>query len=376
MPPVKKHSAWIVFLLWMPLGLACATLISPASGNPTASATPAAGTLTASAPAPIPTTEAPAMATRVPAATLWMCFGCTGDQAWVLDSSSPHQITLPISLGSYYGFSRELNQILFAPTFADHGAGPANISVSGLALLDLGSGVVHHLAEDNVAEAYWAPDGLHLAYILATATTYELHWRSPNGNDRRLASDVTFTWSISPDSRSVAFTRESRYQLDIIPGLYVVKTEGGKAIQISDVDKSGTGSLSDQPIWSPDSSQVLLPAWAGPPPARLVLAQADGGGSVDLQVDPALRSNWWAVDAIPEALWYPDGDHLLTLPAASQMEMGGPNPLVKYRIDRAAQMLTDGELLGEAMTLIGWDHPGETLWALSYAGEITRLTFP
>jgi hypothetical protein len=375
--PVKNIAANLAMLSLLLAAPACAfPAQKPAAAGPAMVHSPSPQTLSLLSPTVPPTVVAQAKATRPQATRIWMCFTCTGNQAWVLDSSSPHQMTLPITLGSYYDFSLQRNQILFAPAFADHGAGPASIAVSGLAALDLDRGVVHHMADDNVVEAYWASDGVHLAYILATPSTYELHWAIPDGEDHLLASNVTFSWSISPNSRAIAFTRESRYHLDLVPGLYVVSTGGGDPIRVSDVDKSGTGSLTDQPIWSPDSREILLPAWAGPPPARLVLARADGSESIDLHVDPALQSNRWAVDAITEVLWYPDGDRVLTLPAASRSEMGDADPLVKYQLDRTRQLLTDGEVVGEAVALIGWDQPGESVWALSYSGEVIRLTLP
>ena len=330
--------------------------------------------------------EAPELATAeptrpvtptVPAAldTLYAPYTSGGQQVWRLGPGEPVQIELPVPIGSFYGYSQATDRILFAQTFSTHGAGPGPISVSDLAILDLGTGDVQVLFPDNVVEALWAPNGRDLAYILATPSTFELHWRESTGDDRILARDVTFNWAISPDGNAVAFTRESRYDLSVDPGLYVVGVEDNVEVKVSDADAQGFGSISDQPIWSPDGAWVALPVWASDP-MRVSLGRADGSRAFDLQIDPALAGEWWATAALTNFVWHPDGEHLVAAPAASQNEMGGPVPIVVYTLDFETGMLRDGHLVAEAGSLIGWDVPGRSVWVTSVDGIPERLALP
>jgi hypothetical protein len=326
----------------------------------------------------LPTAEPAQPATpTIPAAleTLYAPYTSSSQQAWRLGPGEPMQVELPVPIGSFYGYSPSTDRILFAQTFSTHGAGPGPISVSDLAILDLGTGEVQVLLPDNVVEALWAPNGIDLAYILATPTTFELHWRNAAGDDRILARDVTFSWAISPAGDAVAFTRESRYALTIEPGLYVVGVDDGVEVKVSDADAQGYGSISDQPTWSPDSAWVALAIWASDP-TRVSLARADGSGAVDLQVDPALDGEWWATAALASFLWHPDGEHLVAAPAVSQTEMGGPVPLVLYTLDVETGMLSEGRLIAEVGSLIGWDVPGQSLWVASIDGMPERLALP
>lgn len=283
---------------------------------------------------------------------------------------------LPLSMGEFYGYNPQKDEILMALEFPDQGAGPGGVSVSDLSILNLESGSVETLLEDDVVKGLWSPDGDALAYILATGKTYELLWRTHDGVDRTLAYDVSFTWSIAPSSRVVAFTRESGYELDIEPGLYIVDVDSGEELMIADVDKHGTGSMTDQPYWSPDSSEVILSHWGGPDEPHLILAKADGSGSFDLILDEESAGEWWATIALTDIIWDVDGLHLLTLSSMASSEMGGPSPLVYYRLDRASHKLTDGILLAEVDEMIGWATPGRSIWVLSYGGDATKVALP
>jgi Tol biopolymer transport system component len=303
--------------------------------------------------------------------------GGGGDHIWVLGDGQPYQRILPASVGEFYGYSRTTNQILMAAQWGDHGAGPGNVSVSDLSILDLETGQITTLLSDNVVEAAFAPNGQDIAYILAVPTTYELHWRSPDGVDRILAIDVTFTWGISPTGEQVGFTRESGYEIDIDPGFYVVDISSGEETKLSNVDKSGTGSISDHPFWNFDGSEVILSHYGGPDEARLVWARVDGSKTHDIGLQSG-SGEPWANALISYLLWDPDGEHLYAVPAISTTEggMGGPSPLVRYRLDRTSWTLADGEQVGEVSFVLDWAVPGVSLWVLDKMGEIEEFVLP
>lgn len=337
-------------------------------------ATDITGTLTAVAPTVAPSAP-PASATPTSSAQVWTCYACGGETLWRLDSTGYHRLDLPITMGAFYGYSQSTDQVLMAGEFPDHGAGPGNVSVSDLSIFDLASGELSELVPDDVVEAYWAPDGRQLAYILATDTSYEMHWRDANGVDTALAADVSFTWSVAPSGRAIAFTRESGYGLEASTGLFAVSVPDGEIVQLSPADKAGVGSTVDQPIWSPSSGEVILSLWGGEDP-RTLLAKADGSQTLDLTLDPSMAGEAWFSLTIQRILWMPDEDHLLVMPAAGNSGMGGPSPLVLLRIDRSSGQLTGGRLLGEAMDLIGWDIPGSSVWVINESGEPERLNLP
>jgi dipeptidyl aminopeptidase/acylaminoacyl peptidase len=187
---------------------------------------------------------------------------------------------------------------------------------------------------------------------------------------------VAFTWSIAPSGQAIAFTRESGYGLEIVPGLYVVDVESGEERLIADVDNHGTGSITDQPYWSPDGRELILSHWGGPDEPRLVLAMTDGSGAFDLGLDEALVDEWWATIALTDVIWDVNGVHLLTLSSITARDMGGPSPLVYYRLDRDSHELTDGMLLDEVDAMIGWAVPGSSVWVLTFGRDVKQLPLP
>ena len=299
-----------------------------------------------------------------------------GSTAWQLGPHEATQIELPLALGRFLDHSPVTQRILYSPDAVTHGAGPSNISVGGLAILDNASGDTELLFDDNIVEALWAPDGLAFGYILATPSTYELRWREAGGGDRLLASDVTFTWAISPTGEAVAFTRESGYGLPGTPGLYSVPVAGGAERWLSDVDKQGTGSIDDRPAWSFDGRRVLLSAWGGPGEPRIVIAAADGSGAHDLAFDPSYMGEPWFSQSMFLVLWHPDGRQLVALPAVSMGEMGGPSPLLLLQLDEALTTAVTATPVAELAGVLDWDAPGRSLWVFTQEGTVQRLALP
>jgi hypothetical protein len=161
------------------------------------------------------------------------------------------------------------------------GAGVANMAAGPLLLVDFNTQTAAPLVPGSVLSAGWAPNGQGFAYIRATDTTYELVYRDPAGADRVLAGDVPRELSFDPTGQSIAFTRESRYNLGGAPGIYVVDIASGAERQVSAVDRAGMGG-SDAAWhikWSPGGESLIMRAFAEGGSEQLAWAGAGGAWS-------------------------------------------------------------------------------------------------
>ena len=321
-----------------------------------------------------PSPISPPAATPLPA-RLWKSYSSGGDTGWWLDAGSATEVTLPVDPGQYYDFSAVNGKILYASHFANSGAGPGNLAVSDLWMVDYPSGTPEGLIlSDTVVEALWTPDGAGVVYILATPTTYELRYRSLAADDRLLASNVAPTWSVSPSGNLAAFTRETGYDVPGAPGLFVVSLAGGSETQVSDLDRHGAGSIDDRPEWSFDEAELALPNW-GFAPGQMVIAASDGSSSgqlaaaEDLSIDPIAA-------ALPTTvLWHPDGRHLVGFANYAE-SMGGPSPLVLYELDESLHTITGGAVLAQGFSLVGWNVPGESLYIFDENNQLVLVRLP
>lgn len=326
-------------------------------------------------------------ATDTPAATsipvgqpdMWSSFMSTADQVWMLDPAGAYLRDLPFALGQYYDYAPAQDTILYATTFADHGAGPSNLAVSDLYTVHLASGVTTPIINSQtVVEGRWMPNGTDILYLLATDTTYQLRLRTAAGDDRLLASDVSPTFGPSPTGQFVAFTRETGYDVPGEPGLYVVDVESGAITMVSDVDRGGQGSVEDQPAWSWDERYLLLTYLSGPGSSP-DLSLRDGSGHALLSYASELSGEAWFDPLFFTTLWEPDNRHIVALSNAAPASggMGGPTYLVRLEIDPASFTVIAGEILGESLAVLQWQVPGESFWALSPAsGEPELIVLP
>jgi len=335
-----------------------ATLTSVAAAAPTEPPTPA----------PTPT------AAPLPA-RLWKSYSSGGDTGWWLENGTAIEVTLPVEPGQYYDYNSVNGKILYASHFATSGAGPGNLAVSDLWMVDYPSGTpLALIPNDTVVEALWAPDGSGFLYIGATPTTYELRYRSLAGEDRLLASSVAPTWGVSPSGSQVAFTRETGYEVPGAPGLFVVSTAGGPETMVSSAERHGTGSIEDRPTWSADETRLALPNY-GYAPGTLVIAAADGsldttlGFTPELAADPVLGSYPQTV------LWHPDGQQLVGVSNYAE-GMGGPWALVLYQLDDDGHTVVSGARLGTGLSIIDWNVSGQSLFALDENGQVVLVSLP
>lgn len=323
-----------------------------------------------------PATTEPVADAAAPTKLVWLCAFCPGREVWVLEGGEAQLVPLPVEIGQFLDYSPERDQILYASHFPTHGAGPNQIAVSDLWLLDMQSGQTEPIFQDDVViEAVWVPGGEQIVYAAATDTSYELRLHSLNGEERVLASDVAFTFSVSPQGNQVAFTRESAYGSSITPGLYVVDLSTGEEWQVSDEDRAGTGAMEDRPIWSPSGDAILLPLTGMGPTPSVVVAAADGSKSDMLQFDPSLSDQPW-YEQLPSNIIWADADLLLgtVFLSTENPGLGGDPYIVVYRLDEERNTIVQGTLVAEGV-LIGVNVPGESVW-VQIGPEIQSVMLP
>jgi hypothetical protein len=313
---------------------------------------------------PAPETEPVANAPTGPSQDfIWNCFSCGGNQLWSFENGQANLIELPVQTEYFFGYAPATGRILYSSPLPLLGGGPSQITVHDLWVLDVTSGEAQSIfSEQNIVEAEWAPDGEHFAYVLATPTTYELRWHGLNGQDTLLASDVAFTFSVSPNSDKVAYTRESNYGLPGQPGFYVVDVATGEEILIADADRAGAGSIDDKPVWSPSGQYVLLPTYGTTGGPGLVRAAADGSGSVPIGFDPSLSGEEWYEAEPFTPFWVSERQFIGQASVGdANVQMGGPATLILYQLNETLDTIVAGETLSEGM-VIGWNVPGSSVW--------------
>jgi len=303
----------------------------------------------ADASTPTPAEEVAVASPIQSAKWVWLCDYCMGQQAWVFENGQASQVALPVELGIFYGYAPATDRILYASHFPSVGAGPAQISVSDLWQLTVATGQTEPIfSADEVVEADWAADGQAIVYVRATAETYELRWRTADGSDKLLASDVAFTFSAAPDGKLVAFTRESAYKVGGEPGLYVVDVNTGAEQKLSEVDRAGTGGIEDRPMWSSDSHHVALSTGSMVATPTLIVAAVDGSATRELVFDPALSGEPW-YNVVPTNPVWLDATHLLgtAMLVTESAPMGGQPHVILYSLDENLTTIVDGVSLAE-----------------------------
>jgi hypothetical protein len=298
-------------------------------------------------------------------------YQCAMPEFWQLGPDGPEALSLPIAPGSSYDATSATGRLLYSTRYPDHGAGPGDVSVGDLWWLDVRSGQTRPIIPDEVVvEAAWAPNGQDFAYVRATSATYELHWYTPSGEDKQLAKDVAFTFSVSPAGDPVTFTRESNYKVAGIPGLYVVDIAAGQELRISGVDRAGPGSTVDLPVWSPDGEHVLLPA-SGTEFNAWLIAAADGSGSAQLNISPEVSAAF-PNENLSFTLWHPDGLHLVGSTFSGMG--GGPSKVVLFGLNPALDTVISATVLKDDDSIVvSWDKPGVSLWVRSVDGVLENV---
>lgn len=307
-----------------------------------------------------PPTPTPIGAGPAPLRAVWSgACDPVGFTTWcLLGEGDPRSLTLPTEGAQFMDYAPATHRVLYASHFPDRGAGPGNLAVSDLWWLDLESGETVPLVEDDlVIQAAFAPNGLDVAYIIATLETYELRWRSASGEDRLLAVDVPVEFGISPSGAAVAFTRESGYEVVSSPGIYVVDVASGLERQLSDADGAGQGSISDHPVWSPDEQQILVRVQND-----MLRVAVDGSSRAFLAYDPALSDEVWFDAQLESVLWHPDGTHVVASALIADPDAFLLNVVLLLELDPALERIVGGSVVAERGFPIGWHVPGQSLW--------------
>lgn len=310
----------------------------------------------------VPQEEGQSGSTGTSQSFVWSCYLCPGNQAWLFDNGQASRIELPVALEYFFDYAPESGRVLYTTPLPLLGAGPGQISVHDLWVLDMASGQSQPIFSDQtIVEAMWAPDGEHLAYVLATGDTYELHWRALSGEDKLLASDVAFTFSVSPQGDKVAFTRESNYNTAGQPGLYVVDVASGEEQMLADADRAGSGSIEDKPVWSPSGQYMLLPTFGTTAGPGLLRIAADGSEAMALQFDPALSGEEWYGTEPFNPYWIDETQFIASAFGPNGMQ-GGDSALVLYQLNDALDTIVAGEVITDQGSFVAVDVPGSSVW--------------
>ena len=368
--PIRGKQVHLVATLFLLVLAGCRTLETgtpPPTAIPTMVQTSTQTPLASVVPTPIP--ETIPIETALPSATPEQALLISDTIAcpeltciWKLDQEPPELVSFEDKVETVYDYSPGTQRLLHG-RFTARGGGPGNIAVTDLQFLDLISGAGRQIiADENIGEAVWAPNGHNLAYAKATSTTYELHWLTEFGEDRMLASNVAFTFSVSPAGDRVAFTRESNYNVSGQPGLYIVDIGSGEEWSISEADRAGMGSISDRPIWSPDGSQILLPVTGESIPFRFLRAAVDGSSEAYLAISPSVAQDMGRSSLGTNLFWHPDNRHLIgqVFPDLFSSE---PRRVFSFELDPSLEQMVSAGLIYEGEgELLGWAEPGVSIW--------------
>ena len=96
--------------------------------------------------AEVPSTPATETVPAADAATgasqsfFWNCFFCSGNQIWSFENGQASQLELPVAIERFYGYSPATGHVLYSSPLGLLGAGPSEISVGDLWMLDMASG--------------------------------------------------------------------------------------------------------------------------------------------------------------------------------------------------------------------------------------------
>ena len=308
---------------------------------------------------------------------IWNCYFCGGNQVWSFDNGEASRLDLPVEISGFFGYAPATGRVLYSTPKPVMGGGPSQITVGDLWMLDVATGEAEPLiSEQTVVEAEWAPDGEHFVYVLATDTTYELHWRVLDGADTLLASDVAFTFSVSPNGDQVAFTRESNYGLPGLPGFYVVDVATAAETMLTDTDRAGAGGIEDKPVWSPAGQSVLLPTYGTTASPGLIRAAADGSNSVALGFDSSLANEAWYEAEPFSPFWITETQFIASASLdGSNAQMGGDTSLILYQLNESLDTIVDGAVIKQG-NLLGWDVPGASIWVQTEVGEMESIPLP
>ena len=340
--------------------------------TPTASAASPTATLVPTVPTSTPLPRAASATTGTRSRPLyWLCYYCGGNQIWELTGDEAVQRQIPVELGVYFDYAAATDRLLYGSHFPSAGAGPGNVSVTDLWMLTVENGIAAPIfIDDEIVEALWAPSGEAFAYIRATADNYELRWRTSTSEDRLLASDVAFTFSIAPGGDRVAFTRESTYGVGGEPGLYVVDIATGTEQQLADIDRAGSGSLEERPIWSPLGDYVILALNSQGENNGLIRSATDGSDTIMLEFAPSLSAQSW-YDLVPTNLIWAEPSQLLgtTYVLSDTATMGGEPQVVVYQLNGTLDTIVGGTVAAPGV-LVTVDTVTPSLWV--QAGEVIQ----
>lgn len=328
---------------------------------------------------PEPTAE-PVIPEPQPALT-WL-YGCSlelkdfAEWCWMFDGAFTNVAVtnLPADAKAFpdvYDFLPATNQVLVG--LSDWvGAGPADMASTDLWLgtdpVDLS---LQPLVYDSVvSEAQISPDGLRVAYVAATDTTYELRLLDLNsGNNELLAVDVAPDFSFSPDGRYIGFVRSAEWTLvGEGLGLYIISLET-RIEHAVPLEAAGLMEVQSPLFWTPDSETIVILAryaTEGNPIWELAVVSPENGGRSTISIAPDAVGSYDAdmldLNLVTPLAWDVEGDYFLANAITGFMTADMTFWILKYNLEPALGAIRSIDVVAEQAEFIGWDVPGESVW--------------
>jgi TolB protein len=146
----------------------------------------------------------------------------------------------------------------------------------------------------NVHNPIWSPDGGHILFTVTSANANELYQIKADGKHLEQLSNHIIGPNLSPNGKRIAYLSVINDNAE----LYVMNADGSARRRLT-----WTAEFEGQPVWSPDSAQLLFLTYAG-----------NGDSSHPLHViSPDSREERRLVNEvtfIDSPSWLPDGTQI------------------------------------------------------------------
>jgi len=212
----------------------------------------------------------------------------------------------------------------------------------------------------------WSPDGASIAFATFRDGNYEIYTMSADGSSQ---SRVTFNFvrdsdpSWSPDGTRIAFTLD---QTGAGTGdLYVIDTDGTDQLGIT---STPFPTSEYDPSWSPDGTRIAFTRTAVSGAHRIYVANANGGGEVQLTNTTAYAPSW-SPDGTRLAFVAQDDIYVMNADGTGQVNISN-NAAWDSEPDWGARLLN---AVGGSVEFVSRSGEGGVRWPIYVIGAMLLL---